>query len=348
VTTDFCDKLPVDSNQRLTMSQNVVLTRSQLAQIPLDKKNPAPKPPARSRAKPTPPVSPESDVSLSAELGDSFLSSTAVELNTTQPTPQPKQKEDVILDTLNEIKLLVAGLDLKFTTNINDLRLTVASVKDEVAAVRLDVSSLIATQITEHDKRLDGHDNRLDAVEASIRELRNNAEAATKTADLIIKGVPMLSNENPVKIYVDIAAAIGYDSVTTPSAENIIRLGKKKTDGKFDPPLLVKFVRTSDKVEFFRRYFQHKHLNLSEIGFNARQRIYITENLTKQDQEIHAAALKLRHERKLFSVSTLRGVVMVRRSREDRPVPVKAVSELQELLDDGAKQDDDADKDGQD
>jgi hypothetical protein len=320
------------------MSQNVILTRSQLAQIPPRTKNPAPEPPTRSRAKPTPPISPESD----ASLGESFLSSTAVEPNTSQP----KLKEDLILDSLNDIKLLVAGLDQKFTANIDDLRQTVASVKEEVAAVRLDVSNLITTQISEHDNRLDGHDKRLDALEASLRELRNDAEAATKSADLIIKGVPMLSNENPVNIYVGIAAAIGYNNVTTPSADSIIRLGKKKPDGKFDPPLLVKFVKISDKMEFFRRYFQHKHLNLSEIGFNTRQRIYITENLTKQDQEVHAAAMQLRHERKLSSVSTSRGVVMVRRRREDRPVPVKAVSELKELLDDGAKQDDDG-KDGQ-
>ena len=146
----------------------------------------------------------------------------------------------------------------------------------------------------------------------------------------------MLSNENPVKIYVDIAAAIGYDNVTTPSADNIIRLGKKKPGEKSDPPLLVTFARIPDKIEFFRRYFRHNHLNLSEIGFNADQRIYITENLTKLDQEIYAAAMKLRHEKKLHTVSTSRGVVMVRRNKEDRPVPVKAVSELDDLLDDGA------------
>jgi hypothetical protein len=95
-------------------------------------------------------------------------------------------------------------------------------------------------------------------------------------------------------------------------------------------------------IEIFRRYFRHNHLNFAETGFSSRERVYINENLTKFDQEIHAAALKLRLEHKLSTVSTSRGVVLVRQIKVERPVPVKAVSKLMNLVDDGAKQDEDS------
>jgi hypothetical protein len=307
------------------MSNNTIFTRSKLVRSPPAARKAAPQPSTSSHEE-SPPISPELVL-----LDNSVQSPAAAEKSTSNT------RDDAIMRALSDIKDIVRGLDRKFTDKIDNLSESVSSVKQEVAAVRQEVSNLIASQISEHTDQLAVHDTRLDAVEASMRELRNTFEAATKATDLIIKGVPMLPNDNPVKIYVDIAQVIGYDKVSTPSA-NIARLGKKKPDGKFDPPLLVKFVNITDKIEFFRRYFHHSQLNLSEIGFTTRQRIYVSENLTKQDQEVHATAMKLRYERKLASVSTSRGVVHVRRNREDRPMPVKAVSELMNLVGDAGRQ----------
>jgi hypothetical protein len=218
------------------------------------------------------------------------------------------------------------------TNKIDDLKQSVLVIQQDVVAVKQELKDVFASQIAEHTEQLASHDARLDDVESSIRELQNNAEAATKAADLIIKGIPLLSTDNPVNLYFGVASALGFDQNTTPAAE-VFRLGKKKSGSSFDPPILVKFTRLLDKNEFFRRYFRHKNLNLSEIGFPLHQRIYITENLTKQDQEIHGAAMKLRSERKLYSVSTSKGAVLVRWNKDDRPVRIRAVSELMENTD---------------
>jgi hypothetical protein len=219
----------------------------------------------------------------------------------------------------------------KLTDKIDDLRQSVSAVQQEMVAVKQELKDVFASKIAEHTDQLAAHDARFDDVEASIRELRNGAEAATKAADLIIKGIPIVASDNPFNFYLSVAAVLGFASNTVPAAE-VFRLGKKKAGSSFDPPILVKFARQLDKNEFYRRYFRHKNLNLTEIGFQLNQRIYITENLTKQDQEIHAEAMRLRHERKLFSVTTSRGVVLVRRNKDDRPIQIRGVSELMDLI----------------
>jgi hypothetical protein len=104
---------------------------------------------------------------------------------------------------------------------IDNLSQTAACIKDEIALVKHVVQDVIAAQISEHSNQLAGHDERIDAVEASIRVLQNTTEAATKMTDLSIRGVPMLSTEDlggPISIYYGIAAAIGYNNTNTTGA----------------------------------------------------------------------------------------------------------------------------------
>jgi hypothetical protein len=46
------------------------------------------------------------------------------------------------------------------------------------------------------------------------------------------------------------------------------------------------------------------NLKLTDVGINANQRIFISENLTKFDQEFFAAAMRLKRDGKLATVST--------------------------------------------
>jgi hypothetical protein len=73
------------------------------------------------------------------------------------------------------------------------------------------------------------------------------------------------------------------------------------------------------KNAFHHKYFAHKTLNLSEIGFQSDQKVYIIENWTKFNQEIYAASMKLKaNDKKLHTVSTSQGVVSVKRPVGDR------------------------------
>jgi hypothetical protein len=332
------------------MAENKIQTRSRVVRSPPAVQNVI----GQTTSSTKPPVQPREEDS-SPEI--SFLggfggfgpnpNQTPTSIGHPLPLAAVTARDDgAILLLLQNIQNMVSGLDVKFTSKFDDLSRSVSVVQQDVASVRKELSDVVASKLTKHSEQLSTHETRLNDVEASIRELRNSAEAATKAADLIIKGIPVLSGDNPVKLYLGVAAALGFEGNTAPAAE-IFRLGKKKVGSSFDPPILVKFARILDKNEFFRRYFRHKNLNLTEIGFSVNQRIFITENLTKQDQEIHATAMKLRNEQKLLSVSTSRGVVLVRRHKEERPFPVRMVSELMELVGAAAENEENHEDDGQ-
>jgi hypothetical protein len=114
----------------------------------------------------------------------------------------------------------------------------------------------------------------------------------------------MLSKETTVLMYKKIATAIGYSDERTASVE-AFRLEKKLPESKYDPPILLKFTSTMDKDAFHIKYFVHKKLNLSDVGFQSNERIYINGNLIKDYQPIYQVAMKLRFEKKLHTVTIL-------------------------------------------
>jgi hypothetical protein len=194
-------------------------------------------------------------------------------------------------------------------------------------SIRRELKEEVVTRIDQNETNIAAHDQRLDVIEEAIGELRDESEAASRATDMVVKGIPMQQNENVVDIYLKIATAIGYARGNIPTAD-FFRLGRKRDGTKFDPPLLLRFATVYDKTAFHRNYFRHLTLNLTDIGFPARQRIYITENLTTKRQELYTTAMKLRRENQLHSVSTSNGRVMIRRDPRSRPIPVSSLSEL--------------------
>jgi len=254
---------------------------------------------------------PADQVDITEEDSDGSLSSKPEASAASLPPTDP-----VLKNLILELKGMVTNID----RNIDVLSNSVDSIKRQI-------SEELTQRITTNENNIEVHAERLDTIEAAVRDLRNEAEATTKVNDLLIKGVPMLSNDNPINIFCQIATAIGYPPEAIPHAE-IFRLGKRSVAASTDPPILVKFVSLRERNTFYRNYFRHRALNLSEIGFASNVRIYITENLTGHNLEIYKAALKLRHEKQLYSVSTSHGTVMIRFNEGEKPVEAKTISAL--------------------
>jgi hypothetical protein len=74
-------------------------------------------------------------------------------------------------------------------------------------------------KINTNEANIDAHDERLNKLEATVATLENKIEATSKANDLVVKGIPLLSNERPMSIYLGAAAAIGYSPEMTPQAD---------------------------------------------------------------------------------------------------------------------------------
>jgi hypothetical protein len=110
--------------------------------------------------------------------------------------------------------------------------------------------------------------------------------------------------------------ALGLVPDQTPRVE-VFRLGKKRVGAKWDSPLIIRFANKFDRTVFYEKYFEHGNLKLTDVGINANQRIFISENLTKFNQEIFATAMK-KEGRKISNKQDKRGV----------KVRIKVLSEL--------------------
>jgi len=235
------------------------------------------------------------------------------------------------------------------SAKLDDVTSQVNSLMDiKLATLRTDLQE-------EFSQRFDHHDEELSALKSANKDLRETCgalstrldklsqqtiESSTKCADLteklefsekatdiIVRGIPVVRDENCRTIFEKIAMAVGYTTETIPSAA-AFRIGTKKPGAKYDPPILFRFNNRIEKSEFFKKYLRKLTLNLSNIGFDLSSRIYLSENLTMAKQKIFQAAMSMKREGKLYAVKTKFGAVMVQRTANDLPTPIHRLADL--------------------
>jgi hypothetical protein len=230
----------------------------------------------------------------------------------------------IMESTLLRLEESFKKMDKKLDDNIKTLQQSIQDSKNEL---RDDIKNEILAKVEENSSKIEVNVARIADLEMQVHQLQDTVEANSRSTDLIVKGVPILGKENCTIIYQKIALAIGYSQDFIPQADTF-RLGVKKPNAKFDPPLLFKFASKFEKDIFHQKYFDVKNLNLNQIGWNVDQRIIITENLTKSAQQIFSAAMALQREKKVHKASTSQGNVFVRHKEGHNRVRVKSLSDL--------------------
>jgi hypothetical protein len=230
-----------------------------------------------------------------------------------------------IEDNAKNLKDSMADVTKSITENEERLNM---AMDEKIAGLRDELKRDLTTNINQNVADIKSNKNSIDDLKATVTKLENMIELNNKCNDLIVKGVPVLISENPLTIYQKMATTLGYGTDSVPQVE-VFRLGKKKAGAKHDPPLLIKFQNPYERQRFYDKYFEFGNLKLQHVGIEADQRIYISENLTKMNQPIFAAAMRLKRERKIASVSTSNGTVHVKPRQGDRRVPIRDMSELE-------------------
>jgi hypothetical protein len=157
--------------------------------------------------------------------------------------------------------------------------------------------------------------------------LTDRLDLAERESDIIVRGVPQVPGENCRTIYERIALAIGLSVDSTPVA-TAFRLGIRRPGFRADPPILVRFPNRFTKEEFFKMYLRKLTLNLKDIGFDLDTRIFLAESLTATRQKILQEALKLKREKKLFSVKSKGGAILVQRDENARVIEIRRLADL--------------------
>lgn len=178
---------------------------------------------------------------------------------------------------------------------------------------------------------------RIDQLEEMI--LRNN-----RSAELIIRGIEFVENEDLRDIFTKIAEAVQYKIDSTmmmPSIKRIYDLGsKKRTSNALAMPsnasssgmLTVTFKSSELKKIFYSCYLKKLPLKLRQIGLLQQGQIFINENLTKTASDIFHAARKLKREKQIEKCYTFNGIVFVKKSEADAAVKINRKEELTQFI----------------
>jgi hypothetical protein len=240
--------------------------------------------------------------------------------------------------TMNDLSAALIRLEQQMVTlNLNQASMSKSldekvmqlntTIDEKLDLLRTDLHDELLGKILHNESKIEAQSNRIDLLESKIEDMANQMELKDKSTDVIVRGIPMLKDENLQTYYKQMASAIGFEPENLPRIR-AFRLGRKMANTKFDPPILFKFPSSWDKSDFFSKYLAERKLNLSDIGFQAGTRIYLSENLTSNNQFILRAAQKLRTEKKIFAVKSKFGAVFISHKEGDREVVVRRLSDL--------------------
>lgn len=175
--------------------------------------------------------------------------------------------------------------------------------------------------------------NNISSISAAVNEVRGELHSTNewigrfeKSSELIISAVPYVTNENLKATFEHITKALGFDTVPLVGLKRLTRNPIKPGDS---PPIVCQFALRMERDVFYRQYLAHRQLNLSHVGFESSNRIYINENLTHFARNIRTEALKLRRHGQLQQVYTKDGVVFAKGSSATAAVACHSLAHLE-------------------
>lgn len=199
-----------------------------------------------------------------------------------------------------------------------------AELDGKLEAVLHDINSFKAdcsSKLNSHEEALCVLNERVDEISHTIGGLDNRNE-------LIVSGIPYLQDENLRSYFNAMWKHVGLPEIITPSVD----VRRLRSSNQNDGLVVLQFALRNNRDDFYSSYLRKRDLKLCHLGIDSPRRVYVNENLTVTARKIKASALRLKKAGKLSSVYTKLGTVMVRRSSDQLPVPVRSDEVLDQFL----------------
>lgn len=178
-------------------------------------------------------------------------------------------------------------------------------------------------------------------MQKEVNELKRKQlkqENSVVAGGIRISGIPYYENEDLFKIFSTICDSLNF---STPQVENIYRLKKIYKENKpyspNDEVLVVKLYSPYKKNYLLKTIAKYRRENkttlcLKHAGFNSNAPIYVNENLTPHNHKILQSALKMKTDKKIKTVYSLRGLVYVKKFNSDDPILIEFLDDLNQLF----------------
>lgn len=205
-------------------------------------------------------------------------------------------------------------------------------VDDKLSEIKRDITN-VTERIQKIETNIDTSNEvtKSEEFQSELAKLRLKVmqqENSSVSCDLRINGIPYYSNENLFNMFDFLCQKL---NIATPNISTIYRLNYKNKSPA--PTILVKLMCPYDKnfilktISMYRRNNKDL-LRLSLLNYDSNEPFYVNENLSSSNYKIFNEALKLRKQKLLSAVFTLRGIVYVKEKEDDKPSAVNNAEKL--------------------
>lgn len=202
--------------------------------------------------------------------------------------------------------------------------------------------------VTERVCKLEDEVSNVHILKSEVAALKTQMakyENTTVACDLRLNGVPYEKNENLMSIFQTLCNTM---QIAPPRVVNMFRVNRVKNNQNnnnnninrtyTDGTILIKVATPSDKNFLLKTIAIYKRnkgdlLRLHDAGFNSDMPIYMNESLTKTNHSILQLAVRMKRQKKLYSVFTLRGLINVKLNENDTSVCIDSIEKLCEITD---------------
>ncbi|XP_048484700.1 uncharacterized protein LOC125490219 [Plutella xylostella] len=224
---------------------------------------------------------------------------------------------------------------------LDSLSLQLAPLKS-LEVIKSDISKL-KTSTNNIAKRIDSLEARVTKVEDTQPEtgLLNNKilqlESALELKDqwlrannCEIKGIPQKHGENLFDFLFKVGQTISYP-VSKEKINFIARVPARDGGKTSVKPIIVSFTNRYDKENFVAAGRAMKGLNLSSIGLQGSNTIYINDHLTAQQKQLLGSAKSLAKEKDFQFIWVSHGKILARRNPASPVIQIKTQNDLTKI-----------------
>lgn len=149
------------------------------------------------------------------------------------------------------------------------------------------------------------------------------------SCNLRLTGIPSYENENTFEIFKCLCDSL---KIVTPSVISVHRI-RNSNSNIIDGTILVKLCSPNDKNFILKTISKYRRENKTQLsiamcGFDSNNHLFVNEDLTKENYKIYKTAIKYKKQKLLSAAFTLRGLVYVKQTEQDRGVRIDSLEHL--------------------
>lgn len=253
-------------------------------------------------------------------------------------SPNPAKRPHVYNSPVVELHMLQDLLN----KSGEDARLLAASSAAAASEQQTRLHEQLLAQMRADREAYNGRHDMLDAkIERAVVDIDKTSDAvdrAARSLDLTFRSVPVTGRESTEDLRA-IVLRIGQVLQVPLDQERLIHVFSvlPRAGTQREPMLIARFGSAGTRHMFFNAYFARKALSTLDLGFSANQRVYISENLTRQNSVLRGKATALKKAGRIANFSTRDGIVRVIAQEGGRPRPIFNDADLEQCIQDGPR-----------